>query len=102
MLDGSSPSVVGPLLMSIETAPIATRIWPSRLELILLNWGSFTDAGRERVAAYVVMTWQASADRRWFVAAMRQGVDELYVRMLLSKLPSAQEELSTWMRLVRR
>jgi hypothetical protein len=101
-LDGPSPRVVGPLLMSIETAPIAVRIWPARLELILLNWASFTDAERDRVAAYVVMTWQASADRRWFVTAMRQSVDELYVRILLGKLPGAQEELSMYTGLVRR
>ena len=101
-LGGPSPRVVGPLLMSIETAPIAVRVWPARLELILLNWASFTDAERDRVAAYVVMTWQASADRRWFVTAMRQSADELYVRILLGKLPGAQEELSMWMGLVRR
>ena len=53
--------------MSIETAPVIPRLWPVRLELILRNWESFTDAERDRVAAYVVMTWQASTDRRWFV-----------------------------------
>ena len=101
MLDGPSPRVVGPLLMSIETAPIVPRLWPARLELILRNWESFTDPERDRVAGYVIMTWQASADRRWFVRAMRQGIDELYLRILLSDLPGAQEELSIWMGLVR-
>lgn len=101
-LDGPSPRVIGPLLMSIETAPVVPRLWPARLELILLNWDSFTDAERERVAAYVVMTWQASSDRRWFVSATRRGVDELYLRILLNNLPGAQEELSGWVALERR
>jgi hypothetical protein len=102
MLDGPSPRVVGPLLMSIETAAIVPRLWPIRLELILRNWESFTDQERDRVAAYVVMTWQASTDRRWFIGAVRQDVDELYLRILLNNLPAAQEELTTWIGLVRR
>jgi hypothetical protein len=73
-----------------------------RLELILRNWESFTDAERDRVATYVIMTWQASADRRWFVGAMGQGTGELYLRILLGDLPGAQEELSMWIGLVRR
>lgn len=102
MLEGSSLRVVGPLLMSIETAPVIPRLWPARLELILHNWESFTGPERDRVASYVIMTWQASTDRRWFVGAMGQGVDELYLRILLGDLPGAQEELSMWIGLVRR
>jgi hypothetical protein len=102
VLEGPSRRVVGPLLMSIETAPVIPRLWPTRLDLILRNWGSFTDAERDRVATYVIMTWQASADRRWFVGAMGQGTGELYLRILLGDLPGAQEELSMWMGLVRR
>jgi hypothetical protein len=102
MLGGPSPRVVGPLLMSIETAPVIPRLWPARLEMILSNRDSFTDPERERVAAYVVMTWQASTERRWFVRAMREGLDELYLRILLSDLPGVQEELNTWIGLVRR
>jgi hypothetical protein len=101
-LDGPSPRVVGPLLMSIETAPVRPRLWPVRLELILRTWDSFTDAERDRVAAYVVMTWQASPDRRWFVSALGHAGDELYLRLLLGDLPGAQEELSMWIGLVRR
>jgi hypothetical protein len=78
------------------------RLWPARLELILRTWNSFTDAERDRIAAYVVMTWEASSDRRWFVSAMSQAADELYLRMLLADLPGAQEELSMWIGLVRR
>ena len=101
-LDGPSPRVVGPLLMSIETAPVMPRLWPARLELILRTWNSFTGSERDRIAAYVVMTWEASSDRRWFVSAMSRAADELYLRMLLADLPGAQEELSTWIGLVRR
>ncbi len=101
-LEGSSPRVVGPLLMSIETAPVIPRLWPARLELILRSWDSFTDAERDRVAAYVAMTWEASADRRWFVSAVSQPADELYLRLLLGEFPGAQDELSMWIGLVRR
>jgi hypothetical protein len=101
-LEGPSAKVVGLLLMSIETAAVAPRLWPLRLELIFQNWDSLTDADRERVAAYVAMTWQASADRRWFIPLVRQPQDELYLRILLGSLPGAQEELGTWIGLVRR
>ena len=73
-----------------------------RLELILRTWDSFTDAERDRVAAYLVMTWQASPDRRGFVSALGQAGDELSLRLLLGDLPGAQEELSMWIGLVRR
>jgi hypothetical protein len=101
-LGGPSPKVAGALLMSIETAPIVPRLWPARLELVLCNWDSFTDAERERVATYVAMTWKASTDRRWFVSVLRQDIDELYLRLLLNDVPGAQEELSMWIGLVRR
>lgn len=101
-LDKPSPTVVGPLLMSIETAPIVPRLWPARLGLILRNWESLTDVERERIAAYVVVTWQASTDRRWFVAILRHAMDELYLRLLLSSLPGAQDELTLWIGLARR
>jgi hypothetical protein len=100
-LSGPSPRVVAALLMSIDTAPVAPRLWPARLEMILRNWQFFTDGERDRIAAYVAMTWQASSDRRWFVRAMREPLDELYIRLLLNEQAGAQDELSTWMRLVR-
>lgn len=101
-LEGPSREVVGPLLRSIATAPVVPRLWPVRLALILLNWEWFTDAEREVVAAYVAMTWKASSDRRWFVNALRNDVDELYLRGLLGDVPGAQEELTKWIALVRR
>lgn len=101
-LEGPSSKVASLVLMSIETAAIAPRLWPLRLQLIFENWSSFTDTDQERVAAYVAMTWQASADRRWFIPLVRQPRDELYLRILLASLPGAQEELSTWLGLAGR
>jgi hypothetical protein len=101
-LEGPSPQAVGPLLQSIATAPVVPRVWPVRLALILLNWEWFTDAERETVAAYVAMTWRASSDRRWFVNALRGDADELYLRSLLADVPTAQDELTMWIALVRR
>lgn len=101
-LEGSSQAVVGPLLRSIDTAPVVPRLWPARLELILRNWEWFTDAERERLADYVAMTWKASSDRRWFVTVLRSGIDELYLRTLLAEVVGAQEELAAWIALVRR
>lgn len=101
-LEGASPRVVAPLLRSIATSPVVPRLWPTRLELILRNWEWFTDAEREHVAGYVGMTWEASSDRRWFVNALRKEVDELYLRLLLADVAGAQDELTTWIALVRR
>jgi len=100
-LGGPSARVVAPLLASIETEPVVPRLWPVRLELILRNWAWFTDPERDRVAAYVAMTWRATSDRRWFVHAMRESLDELLIRLLLNDVEGAQDELTTWMRLVR-
>jgi hypothetical protein len=100
-LAGPSAQVVAPLIASIEVVPVVPRLWPVRLELILRNWAWFDDVERERMAAYVAMTWRATSDRRWFVRAMRENVDELLIRLLLNDVEGAQDELSTWMRLVR-
>jgi hypothetical protein len=101
-LDGPSARVVAPLLVSIDTAPIVPRLWPARLEMILRNWQWFTDPERDRMAAYVAMTWHASSDRRWFVRAIREPLDELYIRLLLGDRAGVQEEFSVWIGLVRR
>jgi hypothetical protein len=101
-LDGPSRRVIDPMLMSIAIAPVVPRLWPARLELILRNWDSFSEAERALISTYVAMTWQASSDRRWFVWALREPLDELMLRILLADQPGAQEELNVWMRLVRR
>src|SRR5689334_5788981 len=102
VLEGPSRRVVDPLLMSIDTAPIVPRLWQGRLELILRNWEFFTEAEFARLSAYVGMTWRASSDRRWFVWAMREPLDEVVIRVLLGDLPGAQEELNVWKGLVPR
>jgi len=94
-LDGPSSRVVGPLLMSIETAPVIPPLWPVRMELILRNWRFLTDEQRNAAEAYIAMTWQHStADRRWFVRAIRAPGDELFLRYVLSSVPGAQDELT--------
>lgn len=101
-LQGSSRGVVDALLMSIDTSPLLSPIWPARLQLILDNWVTFTPEERERLAAYVVMTWRLSAERRWFAAAIRSPVDELFVRYFLRNEPNAQAELAKWLFEVKR
>ena len=83
-------------------AALLPRLWPTRAKLILRNWEWCTDAERQRVASYVGVPWGASSDRRWFVNALRKDFDEPYLRLLLADVPGAQDELTTWIALVRR
>jgi hypothetical protein len=92
-LQGSSRGVVDALLMSIDTAPMIRAVWPARLQLILDNWAAFTPEERERLSAYVVMTWRRNPERRWVADAIRTPTDELFVRYFLRDEPRAQEEL---------
>ncbi|OFW97498.1 MAG: hypothetical protein A3D94_19545 [Alphaproteobacteria bacterium RIFCSPHIGHO2_12_FULL_66_14] len=101
-LQGTSRGVVDALLMSIDTSPLLSPIWPARLQLILDNWVAFTPQERERMAAYVVMTWRLSSERRWFAQVIRSPVDELFVRYFLRDEPNAQAELAKWLFEVKR
>jgi len=95
VLDGPSPSVVPPLLMSIDTAPVIPSLWPVRFNLILQNWRFLSDQQRHVVEAYVVMTWeQSTGDRRWFAAALQTPGDELFLRYVLANVIGAQDELT--------
>lgn len=96
-LDGASFKVVAALMMSIDTAPMMAPLWPSRLQLILDNWQFFTPQQRERLSAYVAMTWRMSGDRRWFARVIRSPIDELFVRYFVRDEPQAQEELTRWL-----
>jgi hypothetical protein len=96
-LDGTSANVVAALMMSIEVAPMMASLWPSRLQLILDNWQYFRPKERERIAAYVVMNWRMSRDRRWIALAIRSPIDELFVRYFVRDEPNAQEELTQWL-----
>jgi hypothetical protein len=100
--DGISARVVAALLMSIDTAPMMEALWPARLQLILDNWQFFTPKERERISAYVVMTWRASPDRSWFAQAIRSPIDELFVRYFVRDEPNAQEELTKWLTRLRK
>lgn len=101
-LEGSSRGVVAALLMSIDTSPLLSPLWPARLQLILDNWVAFTPQERDRIAAYVVMTWRLSSERRWFAGAIRTPVDELLIRYFLRDEPKAQEELAYWIGIIKR
>jgi hypothetical protein len=96
-LDGTSFKVVAALMMSIDTAPVMEPLWPSRLHLILDNWQFFTPQQRERLSAYVAMTWRRSANREWFARVIRSPIDELFVRYFVRDEPQAQEELTRWL-----
>lgn len=93
-LQGTSRGVVDALMMSIDTAPLLSPIWPARLRLILDNWVAFTPQERARMEAYVVMTWRLSAEKRYFGAAVRSPVDELFLRYFLRDEPQGQEVLA--------
>ncbi len=93
-LQGTSRGVVDALMMSIDTAPLLNTIWPARMRLILDNWVAFTPQERVRIESYVVMTWRLSLEKRWFGAAVRSPVDELFLRYFLREEPKGQEELA--------
>lgn len=101
-LDGVSFKVVAALMMSIDTAPMMAPLWPSRLQLILDNWQFFTPQQRERLAAYVALTWRMSPNRFWFAQMIRSPIDELFVRYFVRDEPQAQEELTRWLAQLRK
>jgi hypothetical protein len=101
-LDGTSAKVVAALMMSIDVAPMMESLWPSRLQLILDNWQFFTPKERERIAAYVVMTWRQSRNKRWVAETIRSPIDELFVRYFVRDEPNAQEELTQWLTYLRK
>jgi len=93
-LEGTSARVVAALMMSLDTAPVMSSLWPSRLRLFLDNWQYLTPKERDRVAANVEMSWRVSADRRWFAEAIRSPIDELFVRYFIRDVPDAQDQLT--------
>ncbi len=93
-LEGPSQRSIAPLLMSIDTSPMMLPVWQARLQLILDNWQAFTPQQREYVGIYVARTWRLSPNKRWFAAAIRTPVDELFVRYFVRDEPGAQDELT--------
>ena len=96
VLDGPSREVVAALLMSIHTAPMLSWIWPTRLRVIIDNWGYLTEEQRVLVRDNVIKSWRHTGDRRIFGWAIREPVDEMIVRFFLRNEPGAQEELTKW------
>ena len=102
IIDGASRDVLPPLFMSIETAPLVPTIWQARLRYILDVWAYLDDGQKDRVRAYIVRTWRAGGDRRYFVLVIYSPVDEGIVRYFLRGEPGAQEELTRLIQLVKR
>ena len=101
VLDGPSRDVVAALMMSIETAPMLSWIWPARLRIIIDNWGYLTDEQKVVVRDSVLKSWRHTGDRRIFGWAIREPVDEMIVRFFLRNEPGAQEELTKWILVTR-
>jgi len=101
-LEGTSARVVAAVMMSIDTAPAMEALWPARLQMILDNWQYFTPKERERIAAYVAMTWRMSPFKRPFAEVIRSPIDELFVRYFIRDEPKAQEELTEWLTRLRK
>ena len=101
-IDGPSTNAVAALMMSMDVAPMMEALWPSRLRLILDNWQFFTPKERDRIAAYVVVNWRASSDRRWMAEVIRSPLDELFIRYFLRNEPGAQEYLTQWLTRLRK
>ncbi len=101
-LDGTSAKVVAALMMSLDTAPVMSSLWPSRLRLFLDNWQYLTPRERDHVAAKVELSWRASTDRRWFAEVIRSPIDELFVRYFVRDVPGAQDQLTQLLAALRR
>jgi hypothetical protein len=102
VIDGASRDVLPPLFMSIETAPLVPPIWQARLRYILDVWPYLDDAQKDRLHAYIVRTWRAGGDRRYFASVIYSPVDEGMVRYFLRGEPGAQEELTRLIQSVKR
>ena len=101
-LDGPSRDIPPILLMSIDTGPMMSPLWPARLRIILDNWGFFTDEQKARLGDYVVMMWRRTDDRVWFARAVYGPIDEVILRYVLQHEPNAEQELTQWITAVRK
>jgi len=93
-LDGPSFRAVAALMMSLDTAPMMSSLWPSRLRLFLDNWQYLAPQERDRVAANVATSWRVSRDRQWIAETIRSPIDELFVRYFVRDVPGAQDQLT--------
>ncbi len=93
-VDGATRDMLAPLFLSIEYAPLVPQTWVSRLQVILDSWPYLDNAEKDKVAAYVRLTWRVAKDRRFFADEIRSPVDELIIRYFLRGEPGAQDELT--------
>jgi hypothetical protein len=94
-LYGASRRVIALMFTSIEMAGRLPQTWESRLRVILDCWPYFTDVEKERLRAYIVMTWQQSKlDRRLFGYVTRSAADHAILTWFLREEPGAPQELA--------
>ena len=94
-LNGASRRVIALMFTSIEMAGRLPQTWESRMRVILDCWPFLTDAEKERLRAYMVMTWQQSKlDRRLFGYATRSAADHAILTWFLRDEPGAPQELA--------
>jgi hypothetical protein len=93
-VDGATRDLLPPLFQSIDYAPLLPPTWVPRLRVILHAWPYFSDAQKDKIAAYMRLVWRVSVDRRFFADLIRSPVDELIIRFFLRDDPAAQKELT--------
>jgi hypothetical protein len=94
-LYGPSRRVIALMFTSIEMAGRLPQGWESRMRVILDCWPYFTDPEKERLRAYLVMTWRHSkGDRRLFGYVTRSAADHAILTWFLRDEPGAPQELA--------
>jgi hypothetical protein len=94
-LYGASRRVIALMFTSIEMAGRLPQTWEARMRVILDCWPFFTDGEKERLRAYMVMTWrQSKLDRRLFGYVTRSAADHAILTWFLRDEPGAPQELA--------
>jgi hypothetical protein len=94
-IDGPSRRVIAIMFTSIDMAGHLPQTWESRMRVILDCWPLFTDAEKERLRGYLVMTWrQSKTDRRLFGYVTRTAADHAILTWFLREEPGAPQELA--------
>jgi hypothetical protein len=94
-LYGASRRVIALMFTSMDMAARLPQTWESRMRVILDCWPFFTDAEKDRLRAYMVMTWrQSKGDRRLFGYVTRSAADHAILTWFLREEPGAPQELA--------
>jgi hypothetical protein len=94
-LYGPSRRVIALMFTSIDMAGHLPQAWESRMRVILDCWPYLTDAEKERLRGYMVMTWrQSKGDRRLFGYVTRSAADHAILTWFLRDEPGAPQELA--------